>query len=185
MKKIIAQKASELTGKYDAINEQVEEIDTELPPADYLKELIKHKFFEDAITFLAHGLPPRESVWWGCVCVRHVTDDATKQHSVAALQYAEQWVNDQSEQTRRVCGKYADEGQYKAPHHLLSAAVFWSGGSIMDESEPAIEPQANMYSHAVAGAILSAVGMAKDEDIDAVYNKYINHGVNIAQGGNG
>ena len=48
-----------------------------------------------------------------------------------------------------------------------------------------MEPAAYLYAHAVSGAILNAVGMSEADDIDTQFQQFIEHGLNIADGGNG
>lgn len=186
MKKIIAKTAQELTEHYDAIDENsIELLQPELSPEQYLNKLIENKLFADSIVFLAHGLPKREAIWWACLCAKGVTSDKTRADDHASLSVAEKWVYDPDEKKRRMCGTLAEKGEYKSAQNWAAAAVFWSGGSITNENDPAMEPAPFLYAHAVSGAILNAVGAAEADDIDAQFQEFINHGLNIADGGNG
>jgi hypothetical protein len=186
MKKVVAQKAQELTSHFDPINEEAAELlKPEFDPDEYLKLLLDHELYEDSIIFLAHGLPKREAIWWACVCVRSMTGDETKADDLASLQVAEKWVYDPDEKNRRLCGTLAEKGEYKSAHSWTAAAVFWSGGSITAEKDPAVEPAPYLYAHAVSGAILTAVGMGDADNIEDHFKSFIEKGMNIADGGNG
>lgn len=186
MKKVTAKKANELAHHYEAINEDAGKLlKPNQTPDEYIKLLIDKEYFEDTILFLAHSLPKRESIWWACVCVRSATDDKSEADDLASLQMAEKWVYGPSEKTRRLCGTLAEKGEYKTAQNWTAAAVFWSGGSIIDEDEPVVEPAPYLYAHAVSGAILTAVGTADTDQIEERFQKYIQHGLNIADGGNG
>lgn len=186
MKKINAKTAQELTVHYDAIDENAFEfLDKELSPKDYLNTLLEKEYFADSIIFLAHALPKREAIWWACLCSKAVTNKKTKADDLASLTMAEKWVYEPDEKKRRMCGTLAEKGEYRSAQNWAAAAVFWSGGSITKEDEPAMEPAAYLYAHAVSGAILNAVGASVADDIDMQFQEFIKQGLNIADGGNG
>jgi len=186
MKKINAKTAKELTAHYDAIDEDaLELLQPELTPEEYIKKLMDNEFFADSIIFLSHGLPKREAIWWACLCAKAVTDKDTKADDLASLTMAEKWVYEPDNKKRRMCGTLAEKGEYKSAQNWAAAAVFWSGGSITKEDEPAMEPAPYLYAHAVSGAILNAVGMSDVDDIDIQFQQFIKRGLNIADGGNG
>lgn len=186
MKKINAKTALELTSHYDAINEKAFELlQPELTPEEYIKKLLEEKYFADSVIFLAHSLPKREAIWWSCLCSKAVTNNETKADDLASLTMAEKWVYEPDDKKRRMCGTLAEKGEYKSAQNWTAAAVFWSGGSITKEDEPAMEPAPYLYAHAVSGSILNAVGMSDADDIDDQFQQFIKHGLNIADGGNG
>ncbi len=186
MKKVVAKTAQELTVHYEAVDEQsLALLQPDMLPADYLNKLVENGFYADAVLFLAHALPKREAIWWSCLCSRAAVTKESSADDLASLSISEKWVYEPDEQKRRMCGTLAEKGQYKSAQNWTAAAVFWSGGSITAEDEPAMEPAPYLYAHAVSGAILNAVGMVDSDDIDATFQKFIQHGVNIANGGNG
>lgn len=186
MKKINAKTAQELTAHYDAIEDNaLELLQPDITPDEYIKKLIDKCYFADSIVFLAHGLPKREAIWWACLCAKVVTNKDTKADDLASLTMAEKWVYEPDDKKRRMCGTLAEKGEYKSAQNWAAAAVFWSGGSITKEDEPAMEPAPYLYAHAVSGAILNAVGASEADDIDMQFQEFIDHGLNIADGGNG
>ncbi len=186
MIKINAKTAQELTIHYDAIDDDAFELlQPETTPEEYINKLIENEYFADSIIFLAHGLPKREAIWWACLCAKVVTDKDTKADDLASLTMAEKWVYEPDDKKRRMCGTLAEKGEYKTAQNWAAAAVFWSGGSITKEDEPAMEPAPYLYAHAVSGAILNAIGMSDTDDIDIQFQEFIKHGLNIADGGNG
>lgn len=186
MKKITAQTAQELASQYDPIDEKsIHFLTPDMSPEEYLNKLIEKQLFADSILFLAHGLPKREAIWWACLCAKNITTKDTGADDIASLSIAEKWVYEPDEKKRRMCGTLAEKGNYKTAQNWTAAAVFWSGGSITAEDEPAIEPAPYLYAHAVSGAILNAVGMSDTDEIDNQFQRFIQHGLNIAAGGNG
>lgn len=186
MKKINAKTALELTAHYDVIEEKaLDLLQPTFTPEQYINKLVEKEYYADSIIFLAHGLPKREAIWWACLCAKVVTSKETKADDIASLTMAEKWVYEPDDKKRRMCGTLAEKGEYKSAQNWVAAAVFWSGGSITKEDDPAMEPAPYLYAHAVSGAILNAVGMSDVDDIDSQFLKFINHGLNIAAGGNG
>ena len=186
MKKITAKTAQEFTEHYDAIEENAFELlRPEITPKEYIDKLLAKQYFADSIVFLAHALPKRESIWWACLCSKAVMTKDTKADDVASITIAEKWVYEPDDKKRRMCGTLAEKGEYKSAQNWTAAAVFWSGGSITNEGDPAMEPAPFLYAHAVSGAILNAVGASEADDIDVQFQEFINHGLNIADGGNG
>jgi len=79
----------------------------------------------------------------------------------------------------------AEKGRYRSPYDWVAAAAFWSGDSISSEGEPIVEPGPYLYAHAIAGATLTAVGMGDVDDRTALFEKFLQQGIDIAQGGMG
>lgn len=186
MKKIIAKTAKELTTQYEAIEDDAFEIlDPKFTPEQYINILIEKEYFADSILFLAHALPKREAIWWACLCSKAVINKETRPDDIASISIAEKWVYEPDDKKRRMCGTLAEKGEYKSAQNWTAAAVFWSGGSITKEEDPIMEPAPFLYAHAVSGAILNAVGSSDSDDVDMTFQEFINHGLNIANGGNG
>src|SRR5436190_19964842 len=76
---------------------------------DYIDVLTEHGHFGDATRIVAHLLPPREAVWWACQCARQAADPSPPPEWSAALEAAEKWVTDLSEESRRAAQKAAQE----------------------------------------------------------------------------
>lgn len=186
MKKITTNLASDVVEQYE-LNKEVKLLLTEnQTPAKFLKVLIDEGHYQDAITFLAHAMPVREAVWWACVCSRYFAEDGDVKYQLA-LKAAETWVYESTEENRRVAEKYAKEGEYATPASWAAAAAFWSGGSITKEGDPVMEPAPNLYAHAVTGAVVMAAGWKEPsaDDLEDRFKKYLQHGISIANGGNG
>jgi hypothetical protein len=118
--------------------------------------LIEHAHFQDATRVLAHALPRRVAVWWACRCVRAVLDDRASPQDVAALQAAETWIREPSEEHRRASMTAAEATELCTPAGWVAVAAFWSGGSLAPPDVPAVPPGACLSTHAVSGAVMLA-----------------------------
>jgi len=186
MKKIAAKKAKDITKHFDLIEEFQPTLDDELAPADYLNALMDIDYYYDAVVFLAHALPVREAVWWACVCSRYHAQGAEAKYQLS-LKAAESWAYEPSEENRQICKKFTVESEFATPASCAAAAAFWSGGNINAKDKPAMEPVPYTYAHAVTSAIAMAAGYGTPEEneVEKRYRVYLQHGINIANGGNG
>ena len=131
-------------------------VQADLTPQQFLDLLIEHAYFQDATRFLAHALPTRVAVWWACRCVRAVLGDRASPQDVAALQAAETWVHEPSEENRRASMPAAEATGLCTPAGWAAVAAFWSGGSLAPADVPIVPPGACLSAHAVSGAVMLA-----------------------------
>ena len=184
MKKITANTAHEIVQRFKLQKESQTLLTEQQTPAEFLQQMTENGHYHDAVTFLAHGLPPREAVWWSSVCARYHYDVSTS-NDQTALVAAETWVRNPNDTNRRLAEKYAEAGDYATPASWAAAAAFWSGGSISAEDDPVMEPPPYLYAHAVAGAVIMAAGLETPavNIVEQRYQTYVEHGTNIAMGG--
>ena len=90
----------------------------------FLAELTEAGHFSDAAFFLAHALPKREAVWWGCLSVRSAGEDALGPDSTRVLNAAALWVRDPSDANRRAAMQAAQETGLDQPASLVGASIF-------------------------------------------------------------
>src|SRR5437763_2161431 len=98
--KVTAKTAAEVCKRFTPGEEAKQLLRDTMTPRQYLDALIEKQQFPDAIRFLAHALPKREAVWWACVCARGTTGPNAPPKITAALQAADKWCSDPSEDTR-------------------------------------------------------------------------------------
>src|SRR5262245_44527332 len=65
---------------------------------DYFERLCREERYDTAIVFLAHALPARAAVWWGCVCLWDVARLSPRPPVEAALGAAVRWVLEPTEE---------------------------------------------------------------------------------------
>src|SRR5260370_35633567 len=76
-----------------------------LTPWDYYEVLRERRLYADAFRFLAHALPKRVAVWWGCLCVWAVNREEPQGKFEAVLQPPVRWVLAPKEEARPAAGK--------------------------------------------------------------------------------
>lgn len=126
------------------------------PPLAFARTLLGPGKRFAAITFVAHLLPRREAVWWGCQCLRAL--DA--KYANEPLLAAEAWVRNPEEDLRRVALKLGDVKKLDWPSTWMAMAAGNAGGSIAPEGSayPYQAPPESTAVNVKAGVVL---GIAK------------------------
>ncbi|RMF88341.1 MAG: hypothetical protein D6736_10780, partial [Nitrospinota bacterium] len=150
--KIKAQTAAEICQHWELEEGAKALLQDDLTPQQFLTLLIEHEQFLDATRFLAHALPKREAVWWACLCIRSVLEEDVPPEEIAALQAAERWVIDPSEEHRRAAMQAAEATEFNTPSSWAAMGAFWSGGSMAPPDVPAVPPGEYLTARAVSGA---------------------------------
>src|SRR4051812_46357060 len=81
-------------------------------PRQFLDLLMEKGEYPDAVRFLAYALPKREAVWWACLCARTASGANPPAPIRAALNAAEVWASDPSEENRRAAMPAAEEAGF-------------------------------------------------------------------------
>jgi len=109
----------------------------DMSPGKFVEALIDKKKFSDAIDFMAHALPAREGIWWGCLCMRHALGDKLAPPDRDAATAAVHWVIEPNTKTRAAartsaaaCGSMSiagalaiAAGESSAPAQSIARAV--------------------------------------------------------------
>jgi len=80
----------------------------EIAPAEFMDALLAHQEYEAGIEFLAHALPARYAVWWGCLCMQHACGEDLAPKDKDAAIAAIRWILEPTEQSRRTAMALAD-----------------------------------------------------------------------------
>jgi hypothetical protein len=129
----------------------------------YLELLLQQQLHDDALKFVAHWLPKREAVWWGCLCVWKTRRPNPPEKEAAAIQAAVRWVADPTERHRRRCEIAGQTAGAGTPAGCLALAACWSGGSMAPAGQPEVAPPPFLTSQIVAAALNLAASMAETD----------------------
>jgi hypothetical protein len=152
----------------------------QLLPALYL--LIGKSLYKDGLALLAHALARREAVYWACQCVRSTTQPDPETPAGAAVQSAEKWVADPTEENRRAAHGAAKQAGMGTPAGCVALAAFFSGGSLAPAELPTITPDPLLTPQMVANAILLAGVAQEPAKASERYHKYLTQGILLASG---
>ncbi len=154
----------------------------DMPVSQFVELLASHEQFLDALRLVAHALTKRSSVEWACRCVRLVTGDDLSPVEAAAIESAEAWVADPSEERRRQAGDAADAAK-QVPAGWAAMAAFWSGGSMGPPHAPVVPPGPTLTAHAASGAVMLAAVARQPEKAPEKYMKFLELGRELMSNG--
>jgi uncharacterized protein DUF6931 len=183
LSKFTAKTAQEVCARFELSDEAKALARSGQTPAQCLDALVDKQLFPDAIRFLAHGLPKREAVWWACFCAK-TAGTTLAAAEAAALQRAERWVADPSEDNRQATMPAAEAAKLGTPAGCAALAAFLSGGSMGPANVAAIPPAETLSGNAVAGAVMIAVVVKEPQKATEKYRTFIGRGIEIANGKN-
>jgi hypothetical protein len=149
-------------------------------PAQFLRALVDGRHWDDAIRLMAYALPKRDTVWWGCLCVRLAAPPAPP--TLAALRTTVRWVVAPEESHRLACKEAAAHAGQNTPAGLLGQAAFYSGGSITAPGMPAVAPKPTLTARFASGAVLLAAASGKSSTIETKYRQFVGLAIAIANG---
>ncbi|CZF78297.1 hypothetical protein GCE9029_00754 [Grimontia celer] len=158
-------------------------IEPGLTPQQLLERAVNAGQFADAVIFLAHALPVRESIWWGCCCAGLRSDWSEQEQD--AIRSAKAWVHTPDETSRRYAEQAANTATLQNGAGWIAQAVFWSGGSMTGPTDPVVPPPEYLYAQAVGGSINLTAILPDGAEAENRYRQFIEMGINIAHGGNG
>lgn len=186
--KLDSRPPDELCAAYGLLSEDpaVADMAGTLSGADFLLWLVDEEHQVDAIRYLAHALPPREGVWWACLCARRALGAEPWPEDVAALEAAEAWVfKPVDDGLRRATMHAAEATDLQSAASLAAVACFFSGGSISDAGQPDEPPPDGVCPTMVASAVLYAGAKGSEERAPERYRMLLDMGLDIASGGSG
>jgi hypothetical protein len=151
---------------------------------DFVERLTEQGLYADAVQFLAHWLPAREAVWWGCLCLWLVVRPRPAPEITAALEAALRWVQAPTQEHCRVAEKAGDAAGLGTPAGCIAMAAFWSGNSLAPPSLPKVAPDATLPAVGVAGAVQLAAVQAEPDQVDERFCQFVDIGIDVARGKN-
>ncbi|HEY5314794.1 MAG TPA: hypothetical protein VIK18_19830 [Pirellulales bacterium] len=148
---------------------------------EFLAVLAQAGLHADACRFLAHALPKREAVCWACLCLRQ-SGIPLAPKAAAALEAAETWVREATDETRRAAFPAAEAAEFGTPAGCAALAAFLSGGSLAPAHLPAVPPKEHLTATAVIGSLTLAAVSLDPARAPEQYRKFLGIGLEIARG---
>ena len=128
-------------------------VQPELSAAAFFNLLVQKELLKDAVAFLAHWLPIREAVWWGCECVWHACRPEPVQVVDAALGSAVAWVIEPNEEHRLAADKAGHAATLRTPAGCVALAAAWTGGSLSPYAKAPVAPPPQLAANTVVAAV--------------------------------
>jgi len=182
--KVAAKTAAEICTRFELGEAARALLKPNLSPAQFLDQLLEKQHHEDAVRFLAQGLPKREAVWWACHCAKAAMGTSATATAAAAIKAAEAWVVDPTEERRQAAMPAAEKAPFGTPAGCAALATFFSGGSLAPPNVPVVPPADTLTGDAVSGAVMMAVVIKEPEKAAEKYRAFLTRGVEIGNGKN-
>jgi hypothetical protein len=151
-----------------------------LQPEAFFGLLFANELYRDATHFVAHLLPKRDAVWWGCLCAWHAARPTPPREVGDALEAAVRWVRDPSEANRRAAQAPGEKVGASNAAGAVALAAFWSGGSMSRPDLPAVPPPEPLTSNAIAGAVLAAAASGDPAQLNQRHRQFLHWGADVA-----
>ncbi len=180
--KVQAARASEVCANFYLPVEILELTRRGMGPQSFIETLLEKKQYLVAIDFLAHAVPAREAIWWGCLCLQHACGEKFSAADKSACRAAVHWVLQPSEENRVFAKTEADIVGVSSPAGALAAAASQTGGSIAPPNMPPVPP--GPYAPAKLVGMSIKVAATKGEPAKMMQNQksFVELGIGIAEG---
>jgi hypothetical protein len=180
--KIQAATAAEVCANFDLASDAKKLHRDKMNPGEFLAALMDQKKYVAAIDFLAHALPVREGIWWGCLCMQHALGDSLSPPDRAAATAAVMWVMQPTEDHRAAAKAPVEAAGPLSPAGALAMAANQTGGSIYPPELPFKPPEPFAPQQAVARAVKLASIKTEPPNIPEMQRCYVELGLEVAEG---
>jgi hypothetical protein len=153
-----------------------------MDPAQFVNSLIENKKYIDAIDFMAHALPAREGIWWGCLCMQHAIGDKLSPEEKAAATAAVQFVMQPNETNGAAARGPAEFAGAGSPAGALAMAASLTGGNMAPPGAPPKPPPPFAPAKSVAMAVKIASTKTDPVNMAKVQKAYVDLALEVAEG---
>lgn len=181
--KIRAATAAEICAHFDLQDDAKPLLRDGIDPRQFVTALLDNKKCIDAIHFMAHALPAREAIWWGCLCIQHAIGEELSAADRVAATATVGWVLQPTDDRRMAAKAAADGAPIPSPAGALALATFYTGGNVAPPGLPAMSPEPFAAARAVALAVTLASVKAEPRKIVKTQKAYVELATQVAEGG--
>ncbi len=153
-----------------------------MSPRAFVDALVEKGQFLAGIDFMAHVLPSREAIWWGCLCLHHTCGSKLEPWERRAYRLTVQWVLQPDETNREATKQPALVLGPASAAGCLAAAANQTGGSIGPPDGPPMPPSPLAPNKAVAIAVKVASTKVDAPEIQPTQRSLIGLGMAVAEG---
>jgi hypothetical protein len=150
-------------------------------PREFLDALVANQKFSAAIDFVAHALPAREAIWWGCLCFQYAFGDKLTGADGAACLAAALWVSQPDEEHRIAAQAPADAAGPQSSAGQLARAACLTGGSLAPPKLPVKPPSPFAPAKAVAVSVKLASLRGDKAKLAFRQKSFVELGIGVAE----
>jgi hypothetical protein len=171
--KVKASTAAEVCARFNLKKEARQLLRDGMRPGEFVHALLQNKQYIASIDFLAYALPPREAIWWGCLCLQHASGGNFSPEDRVACKAAVQWIMHPTEENRAATEAPAQAAGLASQAGQLAMAANQTGGTMAAPNAPA---------KAVATAVKMASTNADPIKIGETQRSFVELGIGVAEG---
>jgi hypothetical protein len=178
--KIKVPTAAEICARFEFRQEVQPLLRDGMAPREFVDALAANRQYLAGIDFIAHGLPAREAIWWGCLCLQHAIGNNLSALDKAACRAAVKWVLEPTEEERLAAKEPAEKAGQGSPAGALAAASYQTEDPLSQDDldhEPSFAP-----AKSVTGAIKIASTKADASRIVDTHRLFLELGIGVAEG---
>lgn len=149
LNKVTAKTASEVCSLFDLEEDAQSLLQQDLSPAEFVTILMEENKYADALHFMTYALPKQEATLLACDVARSSLGDQAPKKEIEALELAEKWVQQPTEENRQPIIAAAEAVGFDSPAGLAAASASWSGGSLAPAESPPVAPPDELTAMAV------------------------------------
>lgn len=168
--------------RFDLKNEARALLREGMSSGEFLEVLLTSKQYLASIDFIAHALPAREAVWWGCLCLHHVCGNNLSELDKEACQAAVQWVLQPTDENRALAKAPAEAAGTGSPAAALAAAANQTGDNLTPPKAPTMPPKPFAPAKAVTNAVKLSISKADPIKITETQRLLLELGIGVAEG---
>jgi hypothetical protein len=182
MVKVKAATAAEICARFDVKDDARALLREGMTPREFVEALSAKKQYIAAIDFMAHALPPREAIWWGCLCFQHAFGNDLPAPDRAAAKAAVEWVLHPGEEPRAAARAPGETAGPSSAAGSLALAAFQTGGNVAPPKAPAMSPAPFAPAKAAATAVKLASIKSEPIKLADTQRLYVELGIGVAEG---
>jgi hypothetical protein len=141
-------------------------------PVAFLRLLVEHRHYADAIRLLTCGMQPRQAVWWACLCARQAGGDDLPPSERAALGAAVAWVLEPSAANQQAAQAASVAATLQTPAGCAARAAYWAGSTPAPD-QPVVPLRPALTAKLAGGCAFLAVARAQPSDMNWTYRQFI------------
>lgn len=183
--KIAAERACDIIDANDLDPASVELLNAEMRPESYIGELSTAKKWPDAVKVMARALPPREAVWWACVCARQMKELSSDASQISSLEAAENWVRKPTDENRREAFRLTQESASQSAGSLSALAAAFNEGKLPAPDNQNFNLESSVFPQIIGAVVILAASEKQGEHFNEQLQCFLASGKDIACGGNG
>jgi hypothetical protein len=153
-------------------------------PWEYFELLLENRCYADARRVLAHALPKRRALWWGCLCAWDVYRPQPPAEVAGVLEAVVRYVLQPCEAHRRAAAARAQEVEPNSLAACLAMAAFCSAGSLAPPGVPCVAPRPFLTGRLVGVTVYLAAVLRDPTQYKAQLRRYLEIGREVASGAN-